>query len=117
MNTKQKSDWVPYLIAAIIFVSGIIAGMVSNIQLPTEPTPVLADAKIDWQTEAVEAWALVVILPGELEDKRQKCETVRSVRQCAWMMQRMEFGIRAIIQERMPEALRDALLPQQRSPS
>lgn len=111
MSSKK---WIPYFMAATIFGAGVGFGVSSNIILPTEPSPVTGE--IDWQTEAVEAWAMVVILPGVLEDDRRECETVRSIRQCAWMMQRMEFGIRAIIQERMPEELRDALLPQQRSP-
>ncbi len=116
-NQKSNNKWIPYFLAAVIFGAGVGFGVSSNLQFPTEPTLVSAETEIDWQTEAVEAWSLVVLLPGALEDDRRNCESVQSVRQCAWMMERMEFGIRVIIQERIPEELRDVLLPQLRSPS
>lgn len=114
VDQRPNTKWGAVFLAAVIFGVGVGFGSVANLQFPTEPTPVMSES--DWETEALEAWTLVAILPDALVDERRKCETVRSIRQCAWSMEKIEFGIRKIIQERMPEKLQDALLHHQRSP-
>lgn len=109
-----NNKWIPYFLAAVIFGAGVGFGTLSNRQFPTEPT--LIATETDWHAKAFEVWAFVSILPEALAEDRLQCETVRSIRQCAWMMEKMEFGIRAIMKERMPKELQDALLYHQRSP-
>lgn len=110
----SNKKWISYFLATVIFGAGVGFGVSSNIILPTEPLPVTGE--IDWHTTALEAWAFISIIPDALAEDRLKCETVRSIRQCAWMMEKIEFGIRAIMKERMPEKLQDAILHHQRSP-
>lgn len=111
-----NNKWTPYFLATAIFGAGMVFGdlLLVVIPNPTDPPPIVASTdstEIDWQTSAFEAWALIALLPDELAIDRQNCETVRSIRQCAWMMERMEFGIRIIIHQKMPAELQNTFVP------